>query len=162
MRKSLVAAAMAAGLLTCASALPQSYGMGPGYGGGYGTGGGYGMGRGMMGGAYGGMGPGMMGGYGADGLANLDLTVDQRKKVEGIQRDLQRKQWKLMESMRELMWQQRDANLEGKFDEKSAREAYDAREKLHKQMFENSLDARKQIDAVLTAEQRQKLGRSDG
>ena len=119
-------------------------------------------GPGMMGG-YGpggyGMGPGFMGGY---GLANLDLTAEQRAKIEGIQHDFERKQWKLMEGMHELMWQQRDASAGGKFNEKSARQAYDAREQLHKQMFEASLEARKQIDAVLTPEQRQKLGRSAG
>ncbi|MFZ3322580.1 MAG: Spy/CpxP family protein refolding chaperone [Usitatibacter sp.] len=156
MRKSLLAAAVAAGLLVSGAVLPEPYGMGGGYGPG-----GYGMGPGMMGAAgpgYG-MGPGFMGGH---GLANLDLTAEQRTKIEGIQHDFEHRQWKLMEGMRELMWQQRDTSAGGKFDEKSARQAYDAREQLHKQMFENSLEARKQIDAVLTPEQRQKLGRSAG
>jgi len=50
----------------------------------------------------------------------------------------------------------------GKFDEQAARKAYDTMEKTHRQMFENSLDAQKRIDALLTPQQRQQLERWRG
>lgn len=132
------------------------YGMGPGMVGGYGPG--YGMGPGMMG-SYGpgyGMGPGMMGGYGP-GYAIPDLSGEQREKLARIGDEFRKKQWKLMESMHDLMF-----SSGRKFDEKSAREAYDAMAAIRKQMFENSLEARKQFDGVLTNKQREQLRRSWG
>ena len=134
------------------------YGMGPGMMGGYGPG--YGMGPGMMGG-YGpgyGMGPGMMGGCGPGGYGYgiPDLTNEQRAKIGAIQDESARKQWALMGSMQELMWN-REVYSDGKFDENAARKAFDAMTGLRKQMFENSLEARKRIDSVLTPQQRKQL-----
>ena len=134
MRRTLVAAAAAAGLLASASAFAHDSGMGSGcpmMGSGYGMGTGQGMGPGMM------NGPGMMGRGQGMGMSpalpsDLDeagLSSEQRAKIQDIRRDFQRKQWKAMESMHEAMWQRSD-------------------------------EMRKQIDAVLTPEQRQKLGRN--
>jgi len=154
----IVAAAIAA---FAASASAQ---MGPGMMGGYGPG--YGMGPGMMGG-YGpgyGMGPGMMWGYGpcgpgaGGGIANL--TSEQEEKIAKIEDDFSRRQWALMQSMQELRWG--GAYGEGTFDEKAERKAFDAMAGLRKQMFDNTLEARKQIDAVLTKEQREQLRRGWG
>ena len=150
-------------------------GYGPGMmGGGYGPGmmgGGYG--RGMMGGGYGpgmvwdGHGPGMMGGYGLgpgmmwDGPSGAwtsipDLTDEQRSKITQIQKENRQKQWALMQAMHELQFQQ-GSSRDGMFDEQAARKAFEARETLRKQMFENGIQMRKGIDAVLTPKQREQL-----
>jgi Spy/CpxP family protein refolding chaperone len=137
-------------------------GMGPGMMGGYGSGmmgGGYGMGPGMMGGY--GMGPGMMWGYGGNpwsyGNAIPDLTNAQRDKIAAIEKGFRQKQWQVMGKMAELGYQSNGYTRDGKFDEQAARKAYDARASLRKQMFENHLDERKQIDSVLTPQQREHL-----
>lgn len=157
---------LAASLVASVSAWAQpagGYGMGPGMMGGYGhgmMGGGYGSGPGMMGGP--GYGHGMMGGYGPGGWPNIpDLTKEQRDKISAIQRDLRQKQWALMDKMHEE-FESRSPYREGKFDEQAARKAYDTTEKLHRQMFENSLDAQKRIDSILTPEQREKMRRAWG
>lgn len=141
---------------------PGGYGMGPGMMGGDGAGpgygsGGYGMGPGMMG-AYGpGMGPGMMGGYGPE-IYGPDFTDEQRTKIAEIQNEFGRKQWALMEKMRAVGGTPGD----GKYDEQAARKAYDAMADLRKQMFENSLEARKRMDGLLTPKQREQFGRGWG
>jgi len=143
----------------------MGYGMGPGMmGQGMGPGMmGYGMGPGMMGQ---GMGPGMMGGmmgpgtmYGANPYAALDLTDAQRTKIADIQEGLWRKHWALMGKMHEERyhmhrWMSGDAP-----DDAGARKAYASMAEAHKQMFDATLEARKQIEAVLTPEQRDKLKR---
>lgn len=128
--------------------------------------GGYGMGGGMMGGQ--GMGHGMMGGYdmghgmmGGWGPTIPDLTSEQRSKIAAIQKELRQKQWTLMEKMHEDA-QQGSFYRGGKFDEQAARKAFDARASLHKQMFENSLEAQKRIDSVLTPQQREQAQRAWG
>ena len=151
------------------------YGMGPGFGGGYGMGPGrgegygpgYGMGPGMMDG-YGpgwGMGPGMMGGYGGGpgrgpgawgdrGLAQLDLSADQRQKIGEIEAEAVKAMWGLMGTMHEQRYRLGSA---GPQDEEAARKAFDAMTETRKAMFELQLQARKRIDAVLTPEQRDQL-----
>ena len=114
MKRILIAAAAAAALLAAPAwaqmgpGMMGGYGTGPGMMGGYGPGGygpgGYGMGPGMMGGyspgGYG-MGPGMMGGYG--GYGGLNLTDEQRAKIDAIQQEASRKQWDLMGKTHEQM-----------------------------------------------------------
>jgi Spy/CpxP family protein refolding chaperone len=86
MKRRWVAAATVAGAVLATAAWAQ---MGGGMMGGYGPGG-YGAGAGMMGG----YGPG---GYGAPGLGSserydrLNLTDEQREKIERIQRDARRR-----------------------------------------------------------------------
>jgi Spy/CpxP family protein refolding chaperone len=129
--------------------------MGPGMMGGYGSA----MGPGMMGGY--GMGPGMMwgGGRRGGGLYALDLSAEQRSKIEEIRRDISRRQWELMRGMHEQDWHMGDAWRDGGFDEKAARKAFEAMTEAHKKMFEASIEARKRIDAVLTPQQREQLSR---
>jgi Spy/CpxP family protein refolding chaperone len=121
------------------------YGMGPGMMGG-GSGPGYGMGPGMMG-------PGMMGGYG--GMPS-DLSAEQRTKLTEIQQEFRQKQRGVMQSMHSLMGSA-EGMAPGAFDEQAARKNYDAVAALHKQMFENHLEARKRMDALLTPQQREQL-----
>lgn len=139
---------LVAGVVLASSAWSQPYGMGmmDGYGGGYG------MGSGMMGGY--GMGPRTMGGY-----WGLDLSADQRKKIEQIQEEAANARWQLMGTMH-----QKGAHMDGMLgggalNEPEARKAFQAMADAHKAMFELSLDARKRMDAVLTQEQRDKLRR---
>jgi len=144
------------------------YGMGPGmmqgYGYGYGMGPGmmqgYGMGPGMMYGGRGGwnggygMGPGMMYGYGYGYGGGPDLTDDQRSKIGKIQQDLRSKQWELMGKMHDAYGRRVDAA-----DDATAEKADDQITKLQQEMIANAAAARKQMDAVLTKEQRQQLRR---
>jgi Spy/CpxP family protein refolding chaperone len=183
MKRKLLAVTAAALLGTAAVALSQPYGMGPGMMGGYGPG--YGMGPGMMGGygpgggmgpgmmggygpGYGmgpgmmggyGMGPGMMGGYGPGYGYGLNLSDDQREKISEIQQELAQKHWELMGTMHRQGGPMSQALGPGPIDEQAARKAYEAMAAAQKQMFELSLQTRKRIDAVLTPEQREQMGR---
>ncbi len=147
-----------AGLLLATAAWSQPYGMGPGMMGGYG-GGGYGPGimGGYGGGAYG---PGMMGGYGGGaGYWGLNLSADQRKKIEQIQEETANARWQLMGTMQQRGYRMEGLFGRGAFDEQEARKSYQAMSDAQKSMFEITLEARKRIDAVLTPEQREQLRR---
>jgi Spy/CpxP family protein refolding chaperone len=169
-RKLLAAAAISAFALTAsAQGYGPGYGMGSGMRGGYGPGDGYGMGPGMMqgyggprSGGYGyGMGPGMMWGYGGGPVA-LDLSAEQRKKIDQIEEETAEAQWKLMGTMHQQRYQMYNQLGPDGFDEQAARKAYQAMADARKAMFELSLESRKRIDAVLTKEQREKLRRGWG
>jgi len=147
----------------------MGYGMGQGYGPGMMGQGmgpgmmGYGMGPGMMGQGMGpgmmgyGMGAGMMGG--ANPYAALDLSDAQRAKIAEIQEQLWRKHWALMGTMHEERYHMHRFMSGAAPDDAGARKAYAAMADAHEQMFEAMLDARKQIETVLTPEQREKLQR---
>jgi Spy/CpxP family protein refolding chaperone len=115
---------------------------------------------GMMGGAGMMGGWGMMGEHGITGWNRLDLSKDQRNKIYAIHRELRDKQFALMDKMHDTM-QSTAVYHDGKFDEQAARRAYDAAEKVHRQMFDNMLDAQKRIDAILTPQQRQELSKAN-
>ena len=140
--------------------------------------GGYGMGHGMMGpgmmggmmtpgmmtpgmmtpGMMGGMmGPGMMGGY-APG-SDLNLTAEQRSKIVKIQDDVRRKRWDLMGKMHDEQSQMNEQYYSDKRDDAALSKSYRKMSDLRNQMFDLSLSSHKQIDAVLTKEQRDKLKR---
>lgn len=128
-------------------------GMGPGMMGGYGQG--HGMGPGMMGG-YGqghGMGPGMMGGYGTG--PDLNLTIDQRGKIAKIQGDVRHKHWALMGKMQDEQAQMYEQYNSDSRDDAAVSKSYRNMSELRQQMFDLSLSAQKQIDGVLTKEQRE-------
>ena len=166
LRSTLRAAILVGGAAIGASALADpeqggyGYGMGPGMmGGGYGAG--YGMGPGMMGGGgYGagyGMGPGMMGGgYGS--RADLNLTAEQRGKIAKIENDVRRKHWELMGKIQDEQTQMSERDLSDPSSDAALSKGYRNISELRHQMFDLSLSARRQIDSVLTKEQREKLG----
>ena len=166
-RNALSAAMLIGGAIVAASALAEQprggygpgYGMGPGMmGGGYGSG--YGMGPGMMGGGYGpdyGMGAGMMGGYGMG--SDLNLTAEQRSKIAKIQNEVRRKHWDLMGKMQDEQAQMNEQYASEKRDDPALSTSYRKMSELRHQMFELSLSAQKQIDGVLTQEQREKQKR---
>ena len=150
------------------------YGMGPGMmGPGYGPGYGYGMGPGMMG-SYGpgyGMGPGMMGGFGPDygmgsgtmgGYAkrsDLNLSPEQRSKIAKIQNDVRRKHWEIMGKMQDEQAQMNEQYESDQRDDAALSKSYRKMSELRQQMFDLSLSGQKQIDTVLTKEQRDKMKR---
>ena len=150
-----VLSTMAAGLLLVGSAWAQPYGMGAGMMGGYGGG------TGMMGGY--GMGPGMMGGYAGRGdYWGLDLSADQRKKIDQIQEETAKAHWQLMGNMQQQGFHMNNMFGPGGLDETEARKAFAAMMDAQKDMFESSLKARKRIDAILTNEQKEQLRRKWG
>lgn len=155
---------MATCLLLAGAAWSQPYGMGPGMMGGYGGG----MGPGMMGGygqgGYGyGMGPGMMGGYAGRGdYWGLDLSADQRKKIDQIQEETAKAHWQLMGNMQQQGFHMNNMFGPGGLDEAEARKAFNTMVDTQKEMFESSLKARKRIDAILTNEQKEQLRRKWG
>lgn len=160
MKLKNVLAAFAAAVALTGVAVAQPYGMGPGMMGGYG--GSYGgMGPGMMGGSGGGygMGPGMMFGYANDAYAGLDLTPEQQKAIAGIQEQTSKAMWQFMGTMHGQGYHMRGMFGPGPLDEAAARKAFQTMAETQKAMFELQLDARKKIDAVLTKDQREKLGR---
>lgn len=142
------------------------YGMGPGggmgmMGGGMmdmmmggGPGGGMGM-MGMGGPGMGMMGGGMMGGMGPVWM--LDLTDDQRGKIEKIQDDVRRKNWdtygKIMDEQSKL----RDLYSGETVDAKKVGAAYAGIAKLQQQVIESSVEAHNRVQAVLTKEQKDQL-----
>ena len=165
LRKALGVCVLMGGTVVAAGASaypPQGdfgpdYGMGPGMMGGQGSG--YGTGRGMMSGqgsGYG-MGPGMMDGY-ASG-ADLNLTADQRSKISKIRNDVRRKHWDLMGKMQDEQAQMNEQYHSDQRDDAPLSKSYREMSELRQQMFDLSLSARRQIDAVLTQEQRAKLKR---
>lgn len=134
----------------------QGYGMGPGMMGGYGPG--YGMGPGMMGGyGMGMMGPGMMGGWGP--MYGLNLDEKQREKLAGIQDNLAKKRWELMGRMHDEQFRLREFYASGKRDEAAIEKSFKRMEELRRQMFDAMMEARTQMNAVLTPEQRERLHR---
>ena len=160
MRKTLLASALAL-LLTGAVA------QGPGGGYGYGPGSGYGPG--MMGGygpgMMGGYGPGMTGGYGrgmmgggyGGGLAALNLSDEQQDKIFAIQEDHRRKNFDTMSKVRsETFKLRRMYNAEGA-DSKIIVEQQKKVDDLRRQMLASRLDSRKQVESVLTPEQRKQF-----
>jgi Spy/CpxP family protein refolding chaperone len=145
-----------AAVLSAALAATGAFAQGPGYGYGYGPGM---MGSGMMGGGPG-YGAGMMGGgpgYGSGGIAALDLSDEQRTKVLAIQEDNRRKNWQAMGDMRGEMFKLRNLYYAEKADSKAILEQQKKVDELRRQMLSARLESRKQVEQVLTPEQRKRL-----
>jgi Spy/CpxP family protein refolding chaperone len=157
-RRYVLGAALAAAL---ALGAPLAGAQGPGYG--YGPGAGYGPG--MMGGGYGpgmmggGYGPGMMGGgYGRGGaFAALNLSDEQQDKLFAIQEANRKKNWDSMSTMRSEMFKlQRMYNADS-VESKALLEQQKKVDDLRRQMIASRLDMRKQMESVLTPDQRKQL-----
>jgi Spy/CpxP family protein refolding chaperone len=165
LRSTLSGAALIGAMIMTTTALadPPQGGYGPGYGmspgmmGNFGQGYGYGMGPDMMGGfgpGYG-MGPGTMGGYGTG--ADLNLTAEQRIKITKIQDDVRRKHWELMGKMQDEQSLMNEQYYSDQRDDAALSKSFRKMSDLRHQMFDLSLSALRQIDAVLTTEQRDKM-----
>ena len=119
------------------------------------------MGPGMMGG-YGpdyGMGSGMMFGYGRElcTRSDLNLSAEQRSKITKIQNDVRRKHWEIMGKMQDEQALMNEQYYSDQRDDAALSKSYRKMSELRQQMFDLSLSAQKQIDAVLTKEQRDKM-----
>jgi len=129
-----------------------AYGMGPGMMGGYGPGngmgpgmmGGYGMGPGMMGGY--GMGPGMMGGYGQGYGMGPGM-------MGGCGGGYGYNALNLSDAQRDKI---------AKIEQETARSQWEIMSKMREAAIQGAVEAQKQIDAVLTKEQREQLKRGWG
>jgi Spy/CpxP family protein refolding chaperone len=142
-----------------ANANPPQGNFGPDYGMGPGMMGGYGMGPGMMGGqgsGYG-MSPDMKDGYAS--RADLNLTAEQRSKIAKIRNDVRRKHWDLMGKMQDEQAQMNEQYNSDQRDDAPLSKSYRDISELRQQMLDLSLSARRQIDAVLTQKQCDKLKR---
>jgi Spy/CpxP family protein refolding chaperone len=130
--------------------------------------GGYGGGPGMMGG--GGMmggygpGPGMMGGYGpgwggpsGGATAALNLTDEQRDKVLAIQEENRRKNWDTMGKMRAEQFKLRSLYNADSVNPQAFAEQQKKVDDLRREMLVSRLETRKQVEAVLTPEQRKQF-----
>jgi len=101
------------------------------------------------------MGPGMMMGYGA--LYGLDLSDEQRAKIDKIF-DAERKQhWGIMGQMLEEQNKLRDLYNADEPDPKKVGAVYGQIAKLRQQMLETHVQASNQMQQVLTKEQRDQL-----
>jgi Spy/CpxP family protein refolding chaperone len=161
-RKLMLATAFAV-----ASTLAGAQGYGPGMMGGSG-----GYGPGMMGGGYG---PGMMGGYasgmmggygrgmmggfagGGPGLAALNLSDEQQEKVFAIQEEQRRKNFDTMSKMRSETFKLRRMYTADNVDSKAVVEQQRRVDDLRRQMLASRLEMRKQVESVLTPEQKKQI-----
>jgi len=111
----------------------------------------------MPGGGYG---PGMMMGggmMGMQGLYMLDLTDDQRGKINAIQDKLRKQHWEVMGKMMDEHNALRDLYDIDPLDAKKIGAAYDRLFKLMRQMIDAGIKARNDTYAVLNKEQRAQL-----
>lgn len=164
---ALLATAVAAVPVVALAHDPGGYGPGM-MGQGMGMMGGYGQGYDMMGPGMGmmgpgmGMGPGMMGGYGmgmmgAGPIALLDLSDEQRTKIDQILA-AQRKQHRAnLVQMFDAQDKLRELYSAETPDPKQVGAAYGEIGKLRQQMIESHVQANNDMQAVLTKEQREKL-----
>jgi Spy/CpxP family protein refolding chaperone len=151
MRRMFALGAALALASTLAAAQGPGAGWGPGNGPGYGMGGGYG--QGMMGGS----GQGMIGGYGrgsGGALAALNLSDEQQEKIFAIQEDHRKKNWGTMSTMRSEMFKLRRMYNAESVESKGLLDQQRKVDELRRQMLGTRLDMRKQMESVLTPEQR--------
>jgi Spy/CpxP family protein refolding chaperone len=140
-------------------------GYGPGYGPGMMGGSGPGYGPGMMGGGYGpGYGRGMMGGgygpgWGASGgaTAALNLSDEQREKIFAIQEQNRQQNWDKMGKMRAEQFRLRSMYNADSIDPQAFAEQQKKVDDLRREMLVSRLETRKQVEAVLTPEQRKQF-----
>ncbi len=117
-----------------------------------------GMGRGMMGdGMMGGMGMGMMGGMHGAPFDMLDLTTEQRTKINKIHDELRRKNWDALGKIQDEEAKLRDLYAVDKRDPKAIGAVYGSIYALKRQMIEAGIDAHNRMEALLTDAQRAQL-----
>jgi Spy/CpxP family protein refolding chaperone len=139
--------------LGLAGAVAAAFAQGPG-GGGPGYGPGYGPG--MMGG----YGPGYGGGRGfgpGGGLAALNLSSEQSEKIAAIQEENRRKNWDTMGQMRAEQFKLRQMFNADKIDSNAVAEQQKKVDELRRQVLKSRVDARNQVAAILTPEQRKQF-----
>lgn len=93
---------------------------------------------------------------------SLELSDTQRGKVLAIERAAWRKQWELMGKMHDQHLIAQESYAAGVWNEQLLRKNYEVLNEVHKEIFETSLQARKDIEAVLTPEQRSQINNLSG
>ena len=143
----------AAFALAASAAMAQGPGMqGPGMMNGPGM---MGYGPGMMNGpGMMGYGPGMMGMGGFGPMAALNLTEDQQDKIFAIHEQMRAKNFATMSKMRQEMFKLRKLMNAETPDTKAVVEQQKKVDDVRREMLASHLDTRKEIDKVLTPEQR--------
>jgi len=117
-----------------------------------------GMGRGMMGDdMMGGKGMGMMGGMHGAPFQLLDLTPEQRTKINKIHDDLRRKNWEALGKIQDEEAKLRDLYAADKRDPKAIGAVYGSIYTYKRQMIEASIDAHNRMEALLSDAQRAQL-----
>jgi Spy/CpxP family protein refolding chaperone len=116
----------------------------------------------MMGGyGPGGYGPGMMGGYGPGGgragFAALNLTDEQQEKLFAIQEQNRRKNFDTMSKMRSEVFKLRRMLNAENIDSKAVVEQQKKVDDLRRETLAVRLESRKEMEKVLTPEQRKQL-----
>jgi Spy/CpxP family protein refolding chaperone len=109
---------------------------------------------GMMGG---GMGRGMMGGMHGAPFQMLDLTSEQRTKINKIHDELRRKNWEALGKIHDEEAKLRDLYAADKRDPKAIGAVYGSIYALKRQMIEAGIDAHNRMEALLTDAQRAQL-----
>jgi len=164
MRKALVASFVVAGAFAATSFAQGGPGYGPGM-----MGGGSGYGPGMMGdgpgrgyGPGGGCGPG--GGYGRGGgygpgamLESLNLSGEQRAKVEAVREENRQKNWTAMGQIRADMYKLRSLYSADKVDANAVAEQQKKVDELRLQMLKSHIESQNRIEALLTPDQRKQF-----
>lgn len=120
------------------------------------------MGGGMMGRGDGMMGGGMMGGGMGMGMGGgpyhmLDLTDDQRTRINKLHDAERRQHWEVMGKIMDERAKLRDLYAADKRDTQAILKVHDQIDAHQRKMRELHLNTRNQIEAVLTKEQRDQL-----
>ena len=108
---------------------------------------------------YYGMRGGGMGMMCAGAFGALDLTQDQRTKINKIQDELRKQHWAVMGKMMDEKAKLRDLYEAEKPDAKKIGAVSDYLQVLRKQMIESRVDAYNHMREVLTKEQREQLNK---
>jgi Spy/CpxP family protein refolding chaperone len=90
-------------------------------------------------------------------MAALNLTDEQQDKLFALQEANRKKNWDTMSSMRSEMFKLRRMYNAESVDSKGVLEQQKKVEDLRGQMLASRLDMRKQMESVLTPEQRKQL-----
>jgi len=115
----------------------------------------------MMGGMHGGGmgmgGLGMMGGMHGGAYTMLNLSADQRTKINQIMDDTRRKNWTTLGKIQDEKAKLRDLYAADKRDTKAISNAVAGIQALERQALEAHLDAQNRAEALLTDAQREQL-----
>lgn len=109
-----------------------------------------------MGGMYGG-GMGMMGGVHGSAYSLLNLSADQRTKINQIMDDTRRKNWATLGKIQDEQAKLRDLYAADKRNAKAISSAVAGIQALERQVLEAQLDAQNRAEALLTDAQREQL-----
>ena len=108
-----------------------------------------------MGPGYGNMGPGMN----PDNYYGLNLSDDQREKIAVIQKQARKEQWDIMTQMREEQYKLQELYYAQRPDPSAINAQAAKIEQLQRKLIQANIDAQKQVESVLTPEQREQLQR---